>query len=139
MISAINSRFGFPPAGRNAVSLWKRIGDCPGRIARWLRKHWIVAAILLALIIVVLVVFLQPLPVLRLFARNSDVLYFSNPRERVVALTIDAAPHPLVTFRILDVLKINGAHATFFVIGDHTPGNLEILERARRKGHELEG
>jgi peptidoglycan/xylan/chitin deacetylase (PgdA/CDA1 family) len=58
-------------------------------------------------------------------------------REKVAALTIDDAPHALVTPQLLDVLKENAVHATFFVIGDHTAGNLRILERARQEGHEL--
>jgi len=65
------------------------------------------------------------------------VLYFVPVDERVVALTIDDAPHPMVTPRLLDVLKDNGAHATFFVIGDHARGNEHILRRARSEGHEL--
>lgn len=85
-----------------------------------------------------LIVLLQPLPVLRLLAKlHPDVLYFVTLKEKVVALTIDDAPHAMVTPLLLDVLREHAAHATFFVIGDHAPGNLQILERAKQEGHEL--
>lgn len=91
-----------------------------------------------AVLAMLLIAFFQPMPVLRWLARRSpDVLYFVDTREKVVALTIDDVPHPQVTPEILDVLRENGVHATLFVIGDHAAGNAEILERARREGHEL--
>jgi peptidoglycan/xylan/chitin deacetylase (PgdA/CDA1 family) len=107
------------------------------RMLRWMGRRWIITGAVVLFLMLLLVVFLQPLPVLRLFAHNSEVLYFATIDERAVALTIDDAPESQVTPQILDVLKANGAHATFFVIGDHTPGNLAILERIRLEGHEL--
>ena len=37
--------------------------------------------------------------------------------SKVVALTIDDAPHPAVTPKILEALQALGVKATFFVIG----------------------
>ncbi|RPJ51267.1 MAG: peptidoglycan-N-acetylglucosamine deacetylase [Acidobacteria bacterium] len=107
-------------------------------MARLTRKKLVIALLIIAFFIISSVLFLQPRPVLQfLAARSPDVLYFVPVDERVVALTIDDAPHPMVTPRLLDVLKDNGAHATFFVIGDHARGNEHILRRARSEGHEL--
>jgi peptidoglycan/xylan/chitin deacetylase (PgdA/CDA1 family) len=87
---------------------------------------------------IISVVYLQPRWLLTLLARrHPDVLYFVQTTKRIVALTIDDAPHPLVTPQILDVLRAHGAHATFFVIGDHARGNEQILEHVRREGNEL--
>jgi peptidoglycan-N-acetylglucosamine deacetylase len=102
------------------------------------RRFQLFAVVTISFAAVLLVVFFQPRAVLRLLSRHEpDVLYFVTSREKVVALTIDDAPHALVTPQLLDVLRENGAHATFFVIGDHAPGNSHILERARLEAHEL--
>ena len=98
----------------------------------------LIVIVAIAFLGALLVVYLQPLPVVRWLARrHPDVLYFVSLKEKVVALTIDDAPHALVTPQLLDVLNENAAHATFFVIGDHARGNSQILERARQEGHEL--
>ena len=85
-----------------------------------------------------LAVYFQPRWLLEFAARHSHgVLYFVRTQEKVVALTIDDAPHPIVTPQILDVLRQHGAHATFFVIGEHARGNQALLERIRLEGSEL--
>jgi len=82
--------------------------------------------------------YLQPKVVLAwLSAQNPDVLYFANTDIKVVALTIDDAPHAAVTPLLLDVLKKYSARATFFVIGGNIPGNEKLLGRMRAEGHEL--
>jgi peptidoglycan/xylan/chitin deacetylase (PgdA/CDA1 family) len=101
------------------------------RYAGWLAALAIMSVIPLG-------IYFEPRWLLNLIARkNPDVLFFVKTPEKVVALTIDDVPYPTVTPRILDVLGENGAHATFFVIGDHARGNAAILERIRREGHEL--
>jgi peptidoglycan/xylan/chitin deacetylase (PgdA/CDA1 family) len=57
--------------------------------------------------------------------------------ERAIALTIDDAPHPDVTPRILDELHRHGAHATFFIIGAYADARPELVESIRAGGHEL--
>lgn len=80
----------------------------------------------------------QPRFVLRWVAAfNPDVLFFVETKQPLVALTIDDAPYPTLTPRILDVLATHHAHATFFVIGDHIPSNEPLLERMVADGHEL--
>jgi peptidoglycan-N-acetylglucosamine deacetylase len=57
--------------------------------------------------------------------------------ERVVALTIDDAPHPEVTPGILRELRKNGAKATFFIIGAHAARHPDLVQAIRADGHEL--
>ena len=89
-----------------------------------------------ALILAALLI--RPGPVVRWLARRYPaVLFHLETEELLVALTIDDSPHPTMTPPILDVLAEHGAHATFFVIGEHVPGNEAILRRMVGEGHEL--
>ncbi|KAA8576939.1 hypothetical protein EYC84_006972 [Monilinia fructicola] len=70
--------------------------------------------------------------------KYPDVLFhipLSNSHQ-VVALTIDDAPSG-ETARILDLLKIYDAKATFFVIGGQVASHPEIIQRIHNEGHEL--
>ncbi|TKA30677.1 hypothetical protein B0A50_02397 [Salinomyces thailandicus] len=68
--------------------------------------------------------------------RFPDVLFQIDTSRKIVALTIDDAPsHD--TERILDVLKANDAHATFFVIGGQVAGRENVMDAIVRQGHEL--
>ena len=69
--------------------------------------------------------------------RNPEIVFRVETTRPLVALTIDDGPHPTITARALDVLAAHGAHATFFLLGDHIPGNEALLERMRAEGHEL--
>jgi peptidoglycan/xylan/chitin deacetylase (PgdA/CDA1 family) len=73
----------------------------------------------------------------RLARGNPEVLYQVETKERAVALTIDDGPDPVTTPKILDLLKRNGARATFFIISERVPGNERLLERMIEEGHEL--
>ena len=56
---------------------------------------------------------------------------------RVIALTFDDGPNKANTARILDVLEVNGAKATFFVIGSLLAQNADVARRAQRMGCEI--
>ena len=73
----------------------------------------------------------------RIAQRSPRCLYRVPTAERVVALTLDDGPDPAATAIILDVLRANGAHATFFVISDRIPGNENLVSRIVAEGHEL--
>ncbi|MRR12770.1 polysaccharide deacetylase family protein [bacterium] len=63
---------------------------------------------------------------------------FSPKRsDKVVALTFDDGPWPVQTAAVLDILKAEGVHATFFVIGRQVYANPEIVRRIRAEGHLL--
>ena len=56
--------------------------------------------------------------------------------RRVIALTFDDGPSSY-TGQILDILKRNKAHATFFVIGQQVSGGASVLRRALREGNAI--
>ena len=85
-------------------------------IALWLKPEWLIA---------------------RLRKQSPEVLYSVDTDEKVVALTIDDGPDPCGSPRILDVLNEYDAHATFFLISEHIPGNEVFVERMVAEGHEL--
>lgn len=68
--------------------------------------------------------------------RWPDVLFQISATSKVVALTIDDAPSDH-TDKIMEVLKANGAKATFFVIGSQVAGREDILKRLVLNGNEL--
>ena len=76
--------------------------------------------------------------VVRWLSRRFPEVLFQRPEAGpMVGLTFDDSPHETLTPRILDLLARYGAHATFFVIGEHLPGNEEVVRRLVGEGHEL--
>lgn len=57
--------------------------------------------------------------------------------EPMVALTFDDGPTPGKTEAILDVLKKENVHATFFIIGQNLKDNEDIIRRAYNEGNEI--
>ncbi len=57
--------------------------------------------------------------------------------DKVIALTFDDSPWPTYTEEILDVLKDNGAKATFFSVGTCIEDNPELTKRAAREGNQI--
>jgi peptidoglycan/xylan/chitin deacetylase (PgdA/CDA1 family) len=64
-------------------------------------------------------------------------LYYVPTKAKAVALTIDDGPDRVTTPLILDVLRDNQAHATFFVITSRVSGNEDLLRRMLAEGHEV--
>jgi cellulose synthase/poly-beta-1,6-N-acetylglucosamine synthase-like glycosyltransferase/peptidoglycan/xylan/chitin deacetylase (PgdA/CDA1 family)/spore germination protein YaaH len=58
-------------------------------------------------------------------------------RPGYVALTFDDGPDGYWTPRILDVLKREGVHATFFVIGENAVSHPALLNREIDEGNEI--
>ena len=54
-----------------------------------------------------------------------------------VYITFDDGPHPEVTPWVLDLLKTNGLHATFFCVGENVKRHPEIYERILLEGHTV--
>lgn len=59
------------------------------------------------------------------------------PGRGIVALTYDDGPNDPDTSRILDVLKGEGVHATFFVVGRAAARDPAVLRRMVRDGHAI--
>ncbi|MGC8834427.1 MAG: polysaccharide deacetylase family protein [Armatimonadota bacterium] len=57
--------------------------------------------------------------------------------EPMVALTFDDGPDPIVTPKVLEILKKHDAKATFFVIGKHIRLHPNILKQVVADGHAI--
>lgn len=57
--------------------------------------------------------------------------------DKVIALTFDDGPWPTTTSEILDILKENGAKATFFEIGNQISENADVVKRIHEEGHQI--
>lgn len=68
---------------------------------------------------------------------GADTVQRTGARRRLVALTFDDGPDAVWTPRILDVLKREGAPATFFVTGANALGQGALLRRILAEGSEL--
>jgi peptidoglycan-N-acetylglucosamine deacetylase len=67
---------------------------------------------------------------------TPEVVFSVGVQEKVVALTIDDGPSP-ATADILAILEDHGAHATFFLIGDHVEERPALARRIVEAGHEV--
>ncbi|MEU0193065.1 glycosyltransferase [Streptomyces afghaniensis] len=68
---------------------------------------------------------------------NRDGIRSGSMPARTVALTFDGGPDPVWTPRLLELLKRNGARATFFVYGAQAARHPELVRRIRAEGHEI--
>jgi cellulose synthase/poly-beta-1,6-N-acetylglucosamine synthase-like glycosyltransferase/peptidoglycan/xylan/chitin deacetylase (PgdA/CDA1 family) len=58
-------------------------------------------------------------------------------KARTIALTFDDGPDPVWTPRILDVLRRNHVHATFFVVGTQIVDHPELVRRIIAEGNQI--
>lgn len=61
-----------------------------------------------------------------------------DPSKPMIAITFDDGPSAH-TARLLNILKENGAKATFFVVGSQIKGKEPLLKRMVTEGHEVAG
>ena len=71
------------------------------------------------------------------FESTGQALWEVKSKEKVIAITFDDGPDPEQTSLILDVLKMNGARATFFVIGENAEKYPDVVRREAQEGHEI--
>ncbi|ORY27400.1 glycoside hydrolase/deacetylase [Neocallimastix californiae] len=76
-------------------------------------------------------------------AVQANMIYHCK-EPNTIALTFDDGPNDRTTPQLLDILKANNIHATFFINGDNYIGNLEenevgqeILRREHEEGHQI--
>lgn len=93
-------------------------------------------ALLLALLVAGAYVGYQTVeaPANQLFGRT---LVNGPPDRREVALTFDDGPNPPYTGRILDVLRAERVHATFFVVGRAVAADPATVRRIVREGNAV--
>lgn len=58
-------------------------------------------------------------------------------KDRYLALTFDDGPHNSYTREILDILRHEGAKATFFVVGSRAETYPDIISRINSEGHDI--
>lgn len=69
---------------------------------------------------------------------GKQSIFFNGSRKRKrVALTFDDGPDNYYTVKILDILKREHVHATFFVVGKLVKRNPDVVKRILREGHCL--
>jgi peptidoglycan/xylan/chitin deacetylase (PgdA/CDA1 family) len=81
-----------------------------------------------------------PFPFILEAIRRGDSLWHApaNPLIPTVYLTFDDGPNPAATPMLLDVLRAEGASATFFLIDAHlTPETAPIVRRMFEEGHAV--
>ncbi len=84
--------------------------------------------------------YLQNLPQLSLgdqFMPAKSIEGIDPFNDKVIALTFDDGPHPENTPRLLDILKENGAVATFFMVGTNVEAYPDIVKRVYEEGNEI--
>ncbi|MFZ0321225.1 MAG: polysaccharide deacetylase family protein, partial [Candidatus Sulfotelmatobacter sp.] len=57
--------------------------------------------------------------------------------NRILALTYDDGPSGTLTPQVLDLLRDRGAHATFFMLGQHAQQHPDIVDRVLQEGHDV--
>ena len=72
---------------------------------------------------------------LRYLLPKSDVAL--TPKHPWIALTFDDGPHPVLTEKLMAVLKQEGVPATFFVVGKMAVRYPDIVRDMAREGHEV--
>ena len=65
------------------------------------------------------------------------IKYGSAKGKSEIVLTFDDGPHPILTPKLLDILKIENIKAIFFVLGENVAAgkNIDIVKRAYDEGH----
>jgi peptidoglycan/xylan/chitin deacetylase (PgdA/CDA1 family) len=97
----------------------------------------VLLAVMCILITPFYIIYKPPAFLIRYFQhRWPDVLWSVSTPSKIIALTIDDGPSEY-TDEIMQVLKTNGATATFFIIGSQVAGREKTLQSLIRNGNEL--
>ncbi|MGW4567123.1 polysaccharide deacetylase family protein [Streptomyces sp. NPDC004561] len=70
-------------------------------------------------------------------ADAATTAHTARVKARTIALTFDDGPDPVWTPRVLDVLRRDHVHATFFVVGTEVVAHPELVRRIVADGHQL--
>ncbi|HHY66483.1 MAG TPA: polysaccharide deacetylase family protein, partial [Alicyclobacillus sp.] len=67
-----------------------------------------------------------------------QIVFYRGPRNvKQAALTFDDGPDVTYTTRILDILRREGIHATFFIVGQRAQAHPEMVRRIIAEGHAV--
>jgi len=68
---------------------------------------------------------------------SNDIIWQVNTNEKMIALTFDDGPSATFTPKVLDILKKNNVHGTFFVIAHEVEKYPDIVRRMVYEGNEI--
>lgn len=74
---------------------------------------------------------------LNIHIAHSDETAEVTDNSKVIYLTFDDGPAGKVTSDVLDILKENSIHATFFLIGEQIKDQEELVKRIYNEGHSI--
>lgn len=105
------------------------------------RRRWPKRALLASAAAVafgVLAIAMQPVAAFGLLERLTPNIIWRVKTDRpLVALSFDDGPNPSHTPVVLDILKRNGATATFFLIGERAEARPDLVRRIKAEGNEV--
>lgn len=78
----------------------------------------------------------KPSKVFRIFY-PSLIWQMPKTDSKTIYLTFDDGPHPLITPKVLEILKIYDAKATFFCIGNNVKKYPETFKLIKKEGHSI--
>lgn len=67
----------------------------------------------------------------------AQVVNYYRVKDKVVALTFDDGPHPVMTALLLDTLRRYQAHSTFCVVGTKAEEAPDLIRRMEAGGNEV--
>lgn len=68
---------------------------------------------------------------------NDHVNHRITTSRHEIALTFDDGPDETYTPELLDLLKLENIHATFFLVAEHAKAHPEIVARMKAEGHAV--
>lgn len=68
---------------------------------------------------------------------DQQVIRRFSAQKNEIALTFDDGPSPVYTPELLDLLKEQDVHATFFLVAENAQAYPEIVKRMAREGHSI--
>ena len=101
-----------------------------------IRRKILAAGFLIALIVVVAFISAATRATPSII-HYPGTFYMVHTEEKVIALTFDDGPDPIDTPEVLDILKENNAHATFFVLGQAAKEYPYLVKRIAEEGNEI--
>lgn len=66
-----------------------------------------------------------------------NVLCSGRKDDKVISLTFDDGPDPMITPRVLDLLEEYDVKAAFFLVGKNIEGNEALVQRMVEEGHVI--
>lgn len=93
---------------------------------------------MMVFIIIILLIFIVYMAVPNYYCRNiSGRVIRSFSSNNKIALTFDDGPDRVYTLRLLDLLKKENIKATFFMVADKVPENMDIVKKVLKDGHAI--